>query len=175
MHQKGFTIIEMLIYTAVVSIVAGVLTITVASNLKTYGKAEARQNVFVNANDALTLITGEVKYAKSVYTPTSVFNSLNGQLSLETTLNAPAGESAAFVDYYLDGGRIYEKREGQTAISLTSDRVLVTSLLFSKYTATTTKDSIMVQIQARINTASGSSTDNASTTVQSTASIRGAY
>lgn len=175
MEQKGFTLIEMLFYAAIVSIITGVLTVSVANNLKSYSKSEAKQNVLVNVNDALRFIIDEIKYAKSIYTPTSAFGSNNGQLSLETALNAPTGESATYVDYYLDGGRIYEKREGQTALPLTSDRVKVTALIFTDSVATTTKDSITVQIQAKINTPSSLVEDQASTTVQSTASIRGAY
>lgn len=175
MKEKGFTLIEMLFYAAIVSAISGVLTIFVAGNLKTYSKTEARQNVLVNANDALRLIIDEIKYAKSIYTPTSIFGSNNGQLSLETAFNAPTGENTTYVDYYLDGGRIYEKRESQTALPLTSDRVTVTSLLFTDSIATTTKDSITVQIQAKINTPSSLLEDQATTTIQSTAAIRGAY
>ena len=175
MKQKGFTLIEMLFYAAIVSTIAGVLTVSVANNLKSYSKSEARQNVLVNVNDALRFIIDEIKYAKSIYTPTGVFGSNNGQLSLETALNTPTGENTAYVDYYLDGGRIYEKRESQTALPLTSDRVTVTSLLFTDSVATTTKHSITVQIQAKINTPSSLVENQASTTVQSTAAIRGAY
>lgn len=173
--ERGFTLIEMLFYAAIVSAIAGVLTLSVANNLKAYSKAEARQNILVNANDALRLIIDEIKYAKSIYTPTSVFGSNSGQLSLETALNVPAGETTTYVDYYLDGGRIYEKRESQTASPLTSDRVTVTSLLFTDSIATTTKDSITVQIRAKINTPNSLVENQASTTVQSTAAIRGAY
>ncbi|OGD34501.1 hypothetical protein A2988_03210 [Candidatus Azambacteria bacterium RIFCSPLOWO2_01_FULL_46_25] len=173
--ERGFTIIETLIYASLVSIVAGVLTVSVANNLKAYNKSEARQNVLANANAALKLIMDEVKYAKSIYTPTSVFGSANGQLSLETVQNAPTGENTTYVDYYLDGGRIYEKREGQAALPLTSDRVFTTSLLFTRSVATSTKDSITVEIGAKINTASGLLESQASTTVQSTAALRGAY
>ncbi|OGD31580.1 hypothetical protein A3C91_04720 [Candidatus Azambacteria bacterium RIFCSPHIGHO2_02_FULL_52_12] len=148
--ERGFTIIETLIYASLVSIVAGVLTVSVANNLKAYNKSEARQNVLANANAALKLIMDEVKYAKSIYTPTSVFGSANGQLSLETVQNAPTGENTTYVDYYLDGGRIYEKREGQAALPLTSDRVFTTSLLFTRSVATSTKDSITVEIGARL-------------------------
>lgn len=175
MNERGFTLIEMLIYAAIVSLIASILTISVANNLKSYGKSEARQNVLVNVNDALRFIIDEIKYAKSIYTPTSVFGSSNGQLSLETVYNVPTGESSTYVDYYLDGGIIYEKRESQTPTPLTSDRVTVTSLMFTDSIATSTKDSITVQIQARINSPSGLSEDHASTTIQSTASIRGAY
>ncbi len=173
---RGFTLIETLLYTALVSAVAGSITLFLINNMSAYSKATAQQNAFNNANDALRLITNEIKYATGVYTPTSVFNSDSGQLSLETALNAPAGENAAFVDFYIDNGRIYEKRDGFASLfPLTSERVFVERLRFGRKTATTTRDSISVDIQARINTVSAKPSDQARVTLTSSASVRGAY
>lgn len=174
-HEEGFTLVEMLVYIAIVSIVAGVLTTILISNLQVYDKSQARQNVLNNAYDALRIISEEIKYAKSIYTLTSVLANDAGQLSLETTLNPPAGEAVGYVDYYMDNGRIYEKREGLSALPLTSERVFVERLRFERNVATTTKDSISTTIQARINTQSTAVEDQARVTLTSTASLRGAY
>lgn len=173
--RNGFTLIEMLLYTALVSAVAGALTLFLINNMNAYSKATAQQNVFNNANNALRLITDEVKYATSIYGLTSVFNSDSGQLSLETLLNISTGEKVAFIDFYLDNGRIYEKREGQNALPLTSERVFVERLRFGRKTAAPLRDSISVDVQARINTASAKPSDQARVTLTSSASVRGAY
>lgn len=173
--ERGFTIIEMLIYVGIAGMVMTVITSSLMDNLKAYDKSVARQNVFQNVNGALRTITNEIRYAKSVYTPTSMFNVDAGQLSVETELNVPAGENTAFADFYVDNGRIYEKRDGQNATPLTSERVFVEQLRFTKLSAAAGKDSIVVAIQARINTQSTDQKDQARVTVSSAAALRGAY
>ncbi|MCR4322756.1 MAG: type II secretion system GspH family protein [Candidatus Azambacteria bacterium] len=174
-REHGFTIIEMLIYVGIAGVVIAVITSFLMDNLKAYDKAVARQNVFQNANGALKTIIDEVRYAKSVYIPTSVLDADAGQLSVETVLNAPAGEDIAYVDFYVDNGRVYEKRDGEGATPLTSERVFVEQLRFTKLSAGVGRDSITVRIQARINTQSASLTEQAHVTVNSSATLRGAY
>ena len=174
-QEKGFTIIEMLIYVGIAGIVIAVITSFLMDNLKAYDKSVAQQNVFQNVNGALRAITDEIRYAKSVYTPTSVLDVDAGQLSVETLLNTPTGESAAYVDFYVDNGRVYEKRDGQSTSPLTSERVFIEQLRFTKLSAGPGRDSITVSIQARINTQSTNPKDQARIAVNSSATLRGAY
>ena len=173
-QERGFTIIEMVFYTAIVGIIGSVLTLFLLNSLKAYNKTQAIQHVFNNVNGSLRTITDEIKYARGIYTPTSVLNSDSGQLSLETALNAPAGELTTFVDFYLDNGRIYEKREGLPAVALTSERVFITALRFSSL-SNSGKISATTQISGRINTASTKPEDQAQLTLSSSAALRGAY
>ena len=172
--QKGFTLIEMIVYIAIVGVIGGILISFLADSFKSYNKVQAMQQVFNNTDGSLRIITDEIKYAKSLYTPTSVFDNDSGQLSLETALNAPVGENTAFVDYYLDNGRIYEKRDGTSTEPLTSERVFISALRFSSV-AVSGKNSVSVKITGRINTASTRPEDQASLTLNSTAALRGAY
>ena len=174
-RARGFTIIEMLIYVGIAGVVMTAITSLLMDNLKAYDKSVAQQNVFQNVNGALRAITDEIRYAKSVYTPTSVFDNDAGQLSVETLLNVPTGENAAYVDFYIDNGRIYEKRDGQSESPLTSERVFVEQLRFTKLSSTAGKDSVTVSIQARIHTQSINLKDQARVAVNSSATLRGAY
>src|SRR3990167_2577112 len=125
--NNGFTIIEMVFYTAIVGMIGAVLTLFLLNSLKAYNKTQAIQHVFNNVNGSLKTITDEIRYARSIYTPTSVLDSDSGQLSLETALNPPAGETATFVYFYLENGRIYEKGEGAPAVPRASERVFITA------------------------------------------------
>ncbi|MBI5912906.1 type II secretion system protein [Candidatus Azambacteria bacterium] len=174
-REKGFTIIEMLIYVGIAGVVMAVITSSLMDNLKAYDKSVAQQNVFQNTNGALRTIIDEIRYAKSVYMPTSVLDADAGQLSVETALNAPSGENGAYVDFYVDNGRVYEKRDGQSTNPLTSERVFVEQLRFTKFSSATGKDSVTVSIQARINTQSTNLKDQARIAVNSSATLRGAY
>lgn len=173
--MRGFTLIETIFYVSIVTVVASILLLTVLNNLAAYNKSESQQNMFQNASDALKTIMNEVRYAKSIYTPTSVLDSDAGQLSLETVVNAPTGETATFVDFYLDNGVVYQKREGEEAVALTSDRVVITHLRFTDLVSGA-KHSVMAQISGRINTDAGAGSGNAATiNLSSSASLRGAY
>src|SRR3989304_9141770 len=103
--SRGFTIIEMVFYTAIVGMIGAVLTLFLFNSVQAYNKTQAIQHAFNNVNGSLRTITDEIKYARSIYTPTTVLNSDSGQLSLETALNAPAGEPTTFPDFYLDDER----------------------------------------------------------------------
>lgn len=173
--MRGFTLIETVIYVSIVTIVSSILLLTVLNNLAAYNKAESQQNIFQNVNDALATIMSEIKYAKSVYTPTSVLNADAGQLSLETVAGVPTGEETTFVDFYLDNGVIYQKKEGEATLALTSDRVVITQLRFTDMSSGT-KHSVTAQIRGHINTSAGSGAGNtAAITLTSSAALRGAY
>lgn len=173
--KNGFTLIEMLVYTGIVGVVGASLTIFLVTSMRAFDKSQALQNVFNNVNDSLKVITDEAKYSTSIYTPTSVLDSDSGQLSLETSMNTPAGENITFIDYYLDNGRVYEKREGSSTMPLTSERVFVDRLRFERKTTAASRDSVTVIIEAHINTTSTAGDEQGRITLTSSASLRGAY
>lgn len=173
--MRGFTLIETIFYVSIITIITSVLLLTVLNNLAAYNKSESQQNMFQNAHDALNAIMQDVRYAKSVYTPTSALDADTGQLSLETALGAPTGETTTFVDFYLDNGVIYQKKEGDAALALTSDRVVIEKLRFTDLTSGA-RHSIGVEINGHINTDAGSATGNTATiNLTSSAALRGAY
>ncbi len=173
--NRGFSLIESLVYVAIVGIIISAVAYFLADVFKTYDKAQAKKTVLNNLNLALNYISNEIKYSNSIYTPTSVFATSSGQISLQTSLNLPADHTATYVDFYLDNGVIYEKREGALATPITSDRVFVTKLLFEKITSTTTKDSIKTTISGKMNTQAQDYKNQANTSVSSTDSLRGYY
>jgi prepilin-type N-terminal cleavage/methylation domain-containing protein len=132
--KRGFTLTEVLVYVAVLSIivlaVSGYLIWTIRSNTK----AQVMRETQDNARRAMEIMAYEIKEAKSIYTPTSIFDSHPGQLSLETTKYLPQGETKTYIDFYLCGTRLCLKKESQDPIALTSDRVEVNNLVFSQIT-----------------------------------------
>ncbi|MBI3671313.1 hypothetical protein HY249_00765 [Candidatus Azambacteria bacterium] len=164
-----------MMYVAVLGIMISVIASFLSDVLKTNSKSQAKQAVSNNITLALSTISSEIRYAKNIYTPTSVLSSNAGQLSLETELNAVAGHATTFVDFYLDNGVVYEKREGSASSRITSDRVFVTKLRFEKYTATSGEDTVRTIIDGRINTASARPEDQATISLTSTSALRGNY
>lgn len=128
--KNGFTLIEMVIYIAIMTIIVAALVIFVSDSLKANNKSLMLRESLDNAHRALEVITREIKHADEIYTPTSLFGTSPGQLSLKTTKSLPEGEQDSYLDFYVEDGIVYIKKEGETPEALTSDSVEVTNLVF---------------------------------------------
>lgn len=169
MTKKGFTLMEILVYIAVLAIiflaVSGFLTWTTKSS----AKARAIRETANSARRAMEIITYEIREAKSIYTKTST----STQLSLETIHYLPAGETSSFIDFYLCGeatSTICLKKESQNPIAITSDRTKVSSLIFNQISTTT--PSVQIQLKLDYKISAEQSEYQASVDMISTASLR---
>lgn len=169
--QRGFTLLEMVVYIGLVVIVAGLVINFALSLITSYGKIQASKEAMNNASFALDTVVNEIRQASKIYTPTSDFVSDPGQLSVETSLNPPTNETSTYVDFYVDNNKLYLKRESQSALALTSDRVKVKNLTFTRLTPPNAPESVKIQIIVGYNAPAGSSFD-ISTTLNATASLR---
>lgn len=134
-QQKSFTLTEILIYVAVLSIITLAASSFFLWISRSNIKARAMREVTANGERVIQMITAEIKEAENIYTPTSVFDSHPGQLSLEATKYLPEGESTTYIDFYLcgsDGTRLCFKKESQDPIALTSEKVEVNNLVFNQ-------------------------------------------
>ena len=143
-EQKGFTLVEILTYIAVLAIIILAVSSFFLWMIRFSSQILARREVLDNSRRVVEIMTYEIREAKSIYTPTSALT----QLSLETIHHLPEGEISAYIDFYLCENHICLKREGEDPLILTSNRVEVKSLEFS-YVAITS-DTPSVQIKLRI-------------------------
>lgn len=120
----------------------------------------------------MEIMTHEIKEAKGIYSPTSIFSNANGQLSLETTNYLPAGENTSYIDFYLCQERLCLKKEGQDPIAITSDKVEFESLTFLQVATTSTAPSIQINIKANYKSPSPKPEYQFSTNTTSSASLR---
>ncbi|MGB2762358.1 MAG: prepilin-type N-terminal cleavage/methylation domain-containing protein [Minisyncoccales bacterium] len=141
--KNGFTFIEILVYSAILAVVAGAIVAAMLGLIEFYNISRFNREVLVNAHSGLNTILLETRHASSIYTPTSNMN----QLSLETNLNPPFGETNTYVDFYLDNGILCVKREGAAAQPLTSEKVEVTVLTFD-YLVGSVKTDITVRYRS---------------------------
>jgi len=170
--KKSFTLVEILIYVAVLAVVILAVSSFFIWTIYTNLKARAMREVLYNAERALTVMTQEIKEAKSIYTSTSIFDTHPGRLSLETTKYLPEGEETTFVDFYLCNGQLCFKKESQKdPIVLTSDQVKVDNLIFTQIIS---GESSSVQINLKIDYESTSLKPEyqSSITLTSAASLR---
>jgi len=130
--QKGITFIEMIVYTAIFSVVFAILTGFIVWVYQANAKSGAIREVANNTQRAMQVILKEITESKSIYTPLTS----STQLSLETIGQLPLQEASTYVDVFLCGSQICFKRESEDVFALTSDRVIVNNLKFVQFTST---------------------------------------
>lgn len=170
--KMGFTLIELLAYIGVLAIIILAISSFFLWAVRLNAKARAIRETVDNARRAMEIMTYEIKEAKTIYTPTSIFDSQLGQLSLEKVKYLPEGEVTTFIDFYLCGTQLCFKKESESPIALTSDRVEVKSLTFSQVATTSTVPSIQINLKIDYKAPANKPEYQASVNVTSTASLR---
>ena len=174
-NQNGFSLIEAVFYVAILGIVAISLIGFLSDVFFAYNKVQAKKAVLNNISTVLEVVSNDIRYAKTVYTPTSNFGSVDGQLSLESEISPPTDHSKGFIDFYKDNGIIYKRTDGSAPLPITSNRVFVTELRFDRFISSLGKDTIKTTIKGKINIASSDPQYNFSTSLTSTSALRGGY
>lgn len=171
-NKRGFTLIEILIYAAVLAIIVSAVSLYFIWVTRSNTKTKAMKETLNSAERAMEIITYEIKEAESIYIPTSLFDTQTGQLSLKTKKYLPEGETISYIDFYLCGDQLCFKKESQNPISLTSDRVKLTKLEFRRFVNTSTTPSIQINLKIDYKTPAEKPEYQASIDLTSTASLR---
>ena len=166
--QSSFTLLEILVYIGVFSIVMGVLISFIIWVINSNIKAQAIRETSDNAREVLETMVYEIRTAKSVYIPTST----STQLSLETLNYLPEGESFTYIDFFLCGTQICFKKESQIPVALTSDKVEIKDLNFTLIGNVTSTPSVQIALKADYKNPQNRPEYQASVNVTTTASLR---
>lgn len=149
--KSGFTLIEMIVYVALVGIISIVLFNVTFFVIRANNKIIALSRVSSNAHSVMERMTYEITNSKYIYLPTSNFSLSDVQLSLVTEVGASSNEDITFVDFYVEDSTLFLKEEGlDDPIALTSSDVLVSRMKFSYY-KNDSRESVIVDmtIQAK--------------------------
>ncbi|MEX0870092.1 MAG: prepilin-type N-terminal cleavage/methylation domain-containing protein [Candidatus Spechtbacterales bacterium] len=131
--KSGFTLLELIVYTAIFSFVILALFQFLASILVSQARGGARDTVISNTINAVNLIDYEIRHSEGVYNPTSEFGTTSGQLSLVTRNDLPPAEDEAYVDIYVNSsGKLCMKKEISGVRCIMSGDVTVTKLEFTQ-------------------------------------------
>ncbi|MCP6719158.1 MAG: hypothetical protein KJI71_02910 [Patescibacteria group bacterium] len=145
--NDGFTLAEILVYVATLSLILLAVSSFFLWANRSNTKVKVTHKTTYNARRAIEIMSYEIREAEGIYTPTSVFASSTGQLSLETTKYLPTGENTTYIDFYICQDNLCLKKEGQDPISLTSDKVKIDSLEFNQIATTSTVPSIRINLK----------------------------
>lgn len=131
--EKGFTLIEMVVYVALIGVIFIVLLNIIFFIMRANNKIIALSRISSNAHSAMERMTYEIVNSQNVYLPTSNFSSSDAQLSLATEVGASPNEEIAFIDFYVENNTLFLKKEGLSPMALTSSDVLVSDMEFLYY------------------------------------------
>lgn len=145
--SAGFTLLEMLIYVALVSIVVSSLVLFGLWAIQVGAKTKANSEVLGNARRAMETMVYEIKKSQSVYAPSSIFDAHPGQLSLEQTNPDGSTEPSGFIDFFLCNQSLCLKREKANPVAITNNSVHVTSLIFNQRLNSASSPSIKITLQ----------------------------
>lgn len=147
--RQGFTLIEILIYITVIGgALVGFVTFSVSianSRNKTY----VVQEVQANARTSLELISQRIHAATGVNTGSSTFDSDPGVLSLSM---ADGAKNPTIISLTADNGRLQIREGVSGAVSITSDEVKVTNLVFTNLTPSGERANIRIAMTTEFNT-----------------------
>ncbi len=135
-RNNGFSLVELIVYTAILSIVVSTLTMTAVSLLGSFAYARASGDIAETAGVALERMTRELRFAHAVNAGASTLGTHPGVLVLQTS--DPSGTPTTLT-VSMAGGRIMLSTGGSTPSPLTRNAVTVSELVFTHMSGTETQ------------------------------------
>ena len=165
-YKRGTSIVEMLIYLAILSFLLVVIVSLLSNLLNSQKRSDASRNVERAGIFAIERIVREIRNASSVDTAGSVLSSNPGVLKLNYT----SGGASHNVRFYLENGILYLEEDGNLVGALTNDKSRLTNLVFYRILSSNS-EAIKVEVTAE----SGLEEAYKSANFFTTAVMRGSY
>ncbi len=143
MNNKAFTLIETLIYIAILGIVISGFIVFAFSISDSRNKNYVVQEVQANARTALNLISQNILKSNGV-------NNINDSI-LELSMS-DSGDDPTIIN--LNNNILYIKQGSADAVAVTSNEVKITNLVFTDLTSTSDKENIKIELTMEFNSTS---------------------
>ena len=131
-NQKGLSLIEVIVYVALLGFVLTLIANFLIQITSAYRTLDQKREAASNARLILETLRNSIEAAREVYAPTSAFNRDLGQLSLVSAEGAGAGHATRYIDFWIDNGRLWIRREGSADETISSARVQVSKLYLER-------------------------------------------
>jgi len=168
--QKGFTLIETIIYIAIIGLALTSFVVFLVSIIDSRDKNYVIQEVQANARTSLNLISQSIREARDVNIESSIFNTDPGTISLEMN---DSNKNPTIIDLNQDDGILRIKQGIGDYIELNSNNIKVTQLIFKNLTKDeSNKKNIGIQMVFEYNNQSGDLEFDYSQSIQTAISLR---
>lgn len=143
--NKGFTLIEILVYVIIFSLVFVFMLNTILTVVKIYNRFRITKDLKINAEFSLEKMTREIKLANDIDSSKSVFNSNPGKLYLNS-VNQLSGVSE-IVEIEVLGNALALKKNNFLIDFFTSSSTEVTNLVFRKIESSTSTKAVKIELE----------------------------
>lgn len=168
---RGTTILEIVVYTALFGIIAIIISNFLIQIVGAYNISRAEREVLSNGRLLLETVTKSLAEAKEIYTPTSAFNKDLGQISLITKTGVQPEHETAYIDFWVDHGRLWMRKEGANPTPLSASSVRVGKFRLERLSQGLGRDAVRLTLQVNFAQQKFSST----ITLNATTALRGNY
>ena len=169
--QRGTTILEIVVYTALFGIIAIIISNFLIQIVGAYNISRAEREVLSNGRLLLETVTKSLAESEEIYTPTSAFNKDLGQISLITKTSVQPEHTTAFIDFWVDNGRLWMRKEGASPTPLSASSVRVGKFRLERLSQGLGRDAVRLTLQVNFAQQKFSST----ITLNATTALRGNY
>ena len=149
--RVGFSLIEMLIYITILSVIMIIVVNTMILMTGTMRTLRVSKELNTGVINSLSKIENEIIKAQSVDETASVFDSVLGKLVLDSPL---VGGGTEKVEIYLQGGVVKINRAGSYIGDLTGENTVVNGLVFKKSGSPTS----LLKVEVSLTTSVGEKT-----------------
>ena len=129
MFHRGISLVETLLYTAILSIVLLVVAETLIAVTRSSGNLRAAQRIERDAGFALERMVREIRDAEAVDAAGSTLGAHPGVLALNATTVSGSPRAVLF---YLENGVVYLKEDGVVVGPLSSAQTSAANLVFRR-------------------------------------------
>jgi type II secretory pathway pseudopilin PulG len=165
--KRGFSLIEMLVYVGILTLLSVVIASTILAMQKSWATIKVQKNVALSAEGSLERMIREIRNAKSVNTSSSVFNTNPGILVLNTE---DLSGTAISMKFYLSTSTLNLQEASNTPEQIILNTATSTSLIF-RHIITPKSEAVRVELQLKSTYRGQSDTRN----FYNTAILRGSY
>ncbi|MBX4181333.1 prepilin-type N-terminal cleavage/methylation domain-containing protein [Candidatus Parcubacteria bacterium] len=162
-RHKGFSLLEMLIYVAILALLLMVVMGVIVSISKSNRLIRSARSIDTSASLSMERMTREARLSDSI-APGSTLNVHPGDLILNST---DASNNPRTVEFYISNGRLMMKENSVDLGALTESATRVTSLIFRRFSGAHSEG---VRIEMTLE--SGADTGYKTETFYSTAVLR---
>lgn len=141
----GFTLVEMVIYIAILSIIVVLVTSSILVMSKSLSSIQTSRKINNFAETSLERIVREIRFADSVDTLNSTFGVSPGVLKLNTI--DPTSEIQGTVEFYLSGLDLMIKEGNNPPEDITPSSLSITDLIFYNIVIPDVSESIKVEVE----------------------------
>lgn len=164
---RGFTLVEMIVYIALLSVLSVVVINAVVTTTKTFADFRMTRSINESATTVVERMTRDIRMAYDIDQSESILSAHPGRLVLKTT---DASGDATTTEFYIDNGRV-RVTEGATDIGYLSGNNVTVDLLVFDFVSNAHTSAVTIRLQLSATQGSLSKTE----TFYTTTILRGSY